>query len=52
MLSSHETHVERGEHGQIWAQRAIGAAFDYQYMSQKIPHPARLSISLYMGLLL
>src|ERR1700733_3750722 len=41
---SDETHVEMGEHGQIWVQRPIGAAFDYHYMSHKVPHPDRASM--------
>ena len=44
VLFSDETHVEMGEHGQIWVQRPIGAAFDYQYMSHKVPHPDRVFI--------
>lgn len=43
-MFSDECHVELGVHGQIWVQRPVGAALDCQYMSNKSPHPDRISI--------
>ena len=44
VLFSDECHIELGQHGQVWVQRPIGAAFERCYMSNKVPHPDRLSI--------
>jgi len=44
VLFSDECHIELGPHGQVWVQRPIGAAFESCYMSNKLPHPDRLSI--------
>jgi Transposase/DDE superfamily endonuclease len=44
VLFSDECHIELGPHGQVWVQRPIGAAFESCYMSNKLPHPPRLSI--------
>jgi transposase len=44
VLFSDETHIELGPHGQVWVQRPLGAAFEPQYMTTKVPHPDRISI--------
>jgi transposase len=44
VLFSDETHIELGQHGQVWVQRPLGAAFDSDYMTNKVPHPDRVSV--------
>jgi transposase len=44
VLFSDETHIEMGEHGQIWVRRPVGAALDPKYMAHKQPHPDRVSV--------
>jgi hypothetical protein len=39
-----ETHIELGQHGQVWVQRPLGRAFDSEYMGHKEPHPDRVSL--------
>jgi transposase len=44
VLFSDECHIELGQHGQVWVQRPLGAAFESCYMAKKLRHPDRLSI--------
>jgi hypothetical protein len=44
VIYSDECHIELGDHGQVWVQRPVGAAFDYEYMSHKMAHPPRVSV--------
>jgi transposase len=44
VLFSDESHVEMGEHGQIWVRRPVGDPYDPEYMAHKEPHPDRVSI--------
>jgi hypothetical protein len=44
VLFSDETHIEMGEHGQVWVRRPVGGALDPKYMAHKEPHPDRVSV--------
>jgi hypothetical protein len=44
VVFSDETHIHLGQHGQVWVQRPPGHAFDFEYMSNKIPHAERVSV--------
>jgi transposase len=44
VLFADETHIEMGPHGQVWVQRPLGAALDPQYMTNKLPHPDRVTL--------
>jgi hypothetical protein len=44
VLFSDETHIEMGQHGQIWVRRPVGEAYNPTYMAHYEPHPERVSI--------
>jgi hypothetical protein len=44
VLFSDETHIEMGEHGQVWVRRPVGEALNPEYTANREPHPDRVSI--------
>ena len=44
VLFSDETHIEVYGRSRVWVQRPSGAAFDPDYMCQRVPHSDRVSL--------
>ena len=44
VLFSDETHIELGQHGQVWVRRPVGEMYNPEYMAHKDPHPERVSV--------
>jgi transposase len=44
VIFSDETHIEVYGRSRVWVQRPRGAAFDPQYLSQRMPHSERVSL--------
>ena len=44
VLFSDETHIDLGQHGQIWVRRPVGEMYNPEYMAHKDPHPERVSV--------
>lgn len=44
VVFSDETHVELGTHSQVWVQRRENETFDPQFLTDRIPHPQRVSL--------
>jgi hypothetical protein len=44
VIFSDETHIELNQHGQVWVQRPVGAAFDPQYVAPHKLHSGRVTL--------
>jgi transposase len=44
VIFSDETHIEVYGRSRVWVQRPSGAAFDPQYMCERVPHSERVSL--------
>ena len=44
VIFSDETHIEVYGRSRVWVQRPAGAAFDAEYLCQRIPHSERVSL--------
>ena len=44
VIFSDETHIELNQHGQVWVQRPVGAAFDPQYVAPHRLHSGRVTL--------
>jgi transposase len=44
VIFSDETHIEVYGRSRVWVQRPVGAAFDPEYMVERVPHSERVSL--------
>ena len=44
VIFSDETHIEVYGRSRVWVQRPVGAAFDPDYMVERVPHSERVSL--------
>jgi transposase len=50
VLFSDETHIEMGEHGQVWVRRPVGEALNPEYMANREPIGNHILIEYRYGL--